>query len=110
MERAVSEMGVAVIHGAFSTFLAVLVLSNANSYIFRVFFKQFFGICVFGASHGLVFLPAMLGLAGPPPSISHAHASTVKSSTAAGDAVADPKLEVQSAHTTNSTCNATIAA
>ena len=34
------EMGSAVIHGAFSTFLAVLILSTSKSYIFRIFFKQ----------------------------------------------------------------------
>jgi len=65
VERAVEEMGTAVIHGAFSTFLAVLILSVSQSYIFRVFFKQFFGICIFGASHGLVFLPIMLSFMGP---------------------------------------------
>ena len=58
-------MGTAVVHGAFSTFLAVLVLSASKSYIFRIFFKQFFGICVFGAAHGLVLLPTLLSLIGP---------------------------------------------
>jgi hypothetical protein len=66
MRIAVAETGTAVIHGAFSTFLAVLVLAFSSSYIFRVFFKQFFGICVFGVFHGLAFLPVMLSLCGPP--------------------------------------------
>jgi Niemann-Pick C1 protein len=65
VDKALEEMGVAVIHGAFSTFLAVVVLSVSKSYIFRVFFKQFFGICVFGALHGLVLLPTLLSLIGP---------------------------------------------
>jgi len=64
-DKALEEMGTAVIHGAFSTFLAVLVLSMSKSYIFRIFFKQFFGICVFGASHGLILLPTLLSLIGP---------------------------------------------
>jgi len=66
-DKAVSEMGTAVVHGATSTFLAVCVLGGSKSYIFRVFFKQFFGICLFGAAHGLMFLPVLLSLIGPPP-------------------------------------------
>merc|ERR1719326_330625 len=42
VDKALEEMGTAVIHGAFSTFLAVLILSMSQSYIFRIFFKQFF--------------------------------------------------------------------
>jgi len=64
-DTALAEMGTAVVHGALSTFAAVLVLSTSQSYIFRVFFKQFFGICIFGAAHGLIFLPVLLSLVGP---------------------------------------------
>jgi len=64
-DQALGEMGTAVVHGAASTFAAVLVLSSSQSYIFRAFFKQFFGICVFGAAHGLIFLPVLLSLVGP---------------------------------------------
>jgi len=64
-DHALGEMGTAVIHGAMSTFVAVLILSVSQSYIFRVFFQQFFGICIFGAAHGLVFLPVLLSLVGP---------------------------------------------
>ena len=66
VEKALIDVGPAVLHGATSTFLAVAVLGLAQSYVFRTFFKQFFGICVFGVSHGLVLLPIMLSLVGPP--------------------------------------------
>ncbi|KAL1528326.1 hypothetical protein AB1Y20_009680 [Prymnesium parvum] len=66
-EIALEEMGTAVVHGAMSTFAAVLILSTSQSYIFRVFFKQFFGICIFGAAHGLCFLPVLLSFVGPEP-------------------------------------------
>lgn len=65
-EKALVHMGTPVLHGATSTFIAILVLSGSKTYIFRVFFKQFFGICIFGAAHGLIFLPACLALIGPP--------------------------------------------
>jgi predicted RND superfamily exporter protein len=64
-ETAVLEVGPAVFHGAMSTFVAVLVLAFARSYVFRTFFKQFFGICVFGMLHGLLFLPILLSFLGP---------------------------------------------
>merc|ERR1719238_1371226 len=54
-DHALLEMGTAVMHGAVSTFLAVLILSTSKSYIFRVF----------GAAHGLLFLPVLLSLIGP---------------------------------------------
>jgi len=64
-DTALAEMGTAVLHGALSTFCAVVILSTSQSYIFVIFFKQFFGICIFGAAHGLIFLPVMLSLVGP---------------------------------------------
>jgi len=65
VDKALEEMGTAVVHGCFSTFLAVLILSTSQSYIFRIFFKQFFGIVIFGGAHGLMFLPTVLSLVGP---------------------------------------------
>lgn len=66
-DTAVREMGTAVLHGSLSTFVAVLVLATSQSYVFRVFFKQFFGICLFGLAHGVLFLPVLLSLIGPEP-------------------------------------------
>jgi len=64
---ALSEMGVSVMNGGFSTFLAVVVLAGSSSYIFSVFFKVFFLSVIFGLSHGLIFLPVVLSLIGPEP-------------------------------------------
>lgn len=64
-------MGSSVFHGAFSTFLAIVVLSPSNSYIFVSFFKMWFGIIVFGLANGFVLLPVMLTLWGPLNKVQH---------------------------------------
>jgi len=64
---AVSSMGSSVVHGGTSTFLAVVVLSAAKSYIFVVFFKMWFGIIVFGMANGFILLPIILSFIGPTP-------------------------------------------
>ena len=62
---ALSSMGSSVFHGAFSTLLAIIVLAPSNSYIFKSFFKMWFGIIIFGVSNGFILLPVMLSLCGP---------------------------------------------
>lgn len=64
-------MGSSVIHGGASTFIAVMILSAAKSYIFVVFFKMWFGIVVFGMANGFVLLPVILSLVGPVPDTDH---------------------------------------
>ena len=59
------RMGASVFNGAFSTFLAVLALSFSKTYIFRVFFQQFFLVTILGAAHGLIVLPTLLAIMGP---------------------------------------------
>jgi predicted RND superfamily exporter protein len=59
------EMGPSVGLGCLSTFLAIVPLALARSQIFRIFFKCFVGIVVVGASHGLIFVPALLSVMGP---------------------------------------------
>eukprot|EP01061_Rhynchopus_euleeides_P038954 TRINITY_DN667_c1_g4_i2.p1 TRINITY_DN667_c1_g4~~TRINITY_DN667_c1_g4_i2.p1 ORF type:complete len:944 (+),score=355.52 TRINITY_DN667_c1_g4_i2:43-2874(+) len=66
---AVWKMGPAVMNGAFSTFLAVLPLAVAKSYIFTVFFRMFAMIIAFGVWFGVFFLPVFLSLAGPAPTV-----------------------------------------
>ena len=58
-------MGSSVFHGAFSTFLAIVVLSPSKSYIFTSFFRMWFGIIIFGVSNGFILLPVLLSLCGP---------------------------------------------
>lgn len=64
-------MGPSVFHGAFSTFLAIIVLSGSKSYIFSVFFKMWFGIIIFGVSNGFLLLPVILALFGPLNKVQH---------------------------------------
>jgi len=46
----------------------VLVLAFARTQIFEVyFFRMYLALVVLAAGHGLVLLPVLLALAGPPP-------------------------------------------
>lgn len=58
--EALSLMGYPVLQGAVSTILGVVVLAAAKAYIFRTFFKIMFLVILFGALHGLVFIPVFL--------------------------------------------------
>ncbi|MBN3276434.1 PTHD3 protein, partial [Polyodon spathula] len=53
-------LGYPIVQGAVSTILGVIVLAAAESYIFRTFFKIMFLVILFGAVHGLIFLPVFL--------------------------------------------------
>ncbi|KAM9417444.1 patched domain-containing protein 3-like [Salvelinus alpinus] len=57
---AVYHLGYPIIQGAVSTILGVVVLSAAESYIFRTFFKIMFLVILFGVLHGIVFIPVFL--------------------------------------------------
>ncbi|RXG52107.1 Patched domain-containing protein 3 [Armadillidium vulgare] len=61
------KIGPAVLNGGFSTFLAFVFLIRSDSHVFVTFFKIFFAVCLYGLYHGLVFLPVLLSLIGPPP-------------------------------------------
>ena len=63
--KAISGMGSSVFHGAFSTFLAIVVLGGARSYIFVVFFRLWLGIIVFGMANGFLLVPVILSYIGP---------------------------------------------
>ena len=59
------RVGSSVFNGAFSTFLAVVAMANSQTYVFRVFFKQFFLVTSMGVFHGLIVLPVLLSWFGP---------------------------------------------
>ncbi|XP_047375887.1 LOW QUALITY PROTEIN: patched domain-containing protein 3 [Sciurus carolinensis] len=53
-------LGYPVLQSAISTIIGVCVLATAKAYIFRTFFKIMFLVMVFGAAHGLIFIPVFL--------------------------------------------------
>ena len=62
---ALSQMGSSVIHGGTSTFISILMLGFAESYVFTTFFKTWVGIIIFGISNGFLLMPIILATCGP---------------------------------------------
>jgi len=65
--ESLADVGAAVLSGALSTFLAVVVLLFSSSYVFVTLSRQFALTVALGIAHGLVLLPVMLSLIGPQP-------------------------------------------
>lgn len=64
--KALAVMGPPVFYAGFSTFLAIIVLAGAQSYIFWVLFLGFFFLIILAFLHGLILGPILLSLVGPP--------------------------------------------
>ncbi|KAF5838334.1 hypothetical protein DUNSADRAFT_3005, partial [Dunaliella salina] len=62
---ALKHIGGEVLNGAFTTWLAIIVLAGARHYIFMSFFKLLFALVVLAIWHGVIFLPVCLSLVGP---------------------------------------------
>merc|ERR1711997_1182649 len=64
---ALQHMFAPVMHGAFSTFLGVVMLAFSQfDFIFRYFFLVLLALILLGLFNGLVFLPVLLVIVGPP--------------------------------------------
>jgi predicted RND superfamily exporter protein len=63
--ESLSDIGAAVLSGAVTTFLAVVVLLFSSSYVFATLSKQFALTVGLGVIHGLVLLPVLLSILGP---------------------------------------------
>lgn len=59
---ALAHLGYPILQGALSTIFGVIVLAMSHFNTFRVFFKIFFLVMLFGMAHGIIFTPVILTL------------------------------------------------
>ena len=80
-KAAILDMGLAVLNGGVSTLIAFILLAGSDSHVFSVFFRIFLLVIIFGLFHGLILLPVVLSLIGPPAYNNAQPAEDVKSLT-----------------------------
>merc|ERR1719350_1778347 len=79
-QEAVGSIGLAVLNGGITTFLALVLLGASSSHVFLSFFKVFVLTVVFGLFHGLLLFPSLLATIGPQ-NRSKTESSTTSTST-----------------------------
>ena len=67
VQKSLTEIGPAVMNGGLSTLFAFSMLIFSKSYVFKSFFKIFSLIVGFGLYNGLLSMPVILSVIGPPP-------------------------------------------
>lgn len=65
VRKAYDKIGVSIFNGGMTTFVAILALAGARTYVFDSFFRCFVLIISFGLYFGLIVLPVMLSVIGP---------------------------------------------
>ena len=74
--KAISQMGSSVFHGGFSTLLAISVMAFATLYTFKVFWKTWTIMIVFGMLNGMILQPVILSFFGPIENTEHNQTQT----------------------------------
>lgn len=65
VKETLETMGVSILIGGATTFLAVIPIAASSAEVFMTVFYAFFAMVALGCSHGLILLPVVLSLVGP---------------------------------------------
>ena len=79
MEQALADTGSAVFLGGFVALCGAVPMAFSKSVIIRTFFRLIFGTIVFSLAIGLMLMPVVLSVVGPPTLQSAAKAEQEKS-------------------------------